>query len=109
MLGFLKIEVFPKPMDVIVEIIFADKNTEEHTMNMWSAAQALTSDQSSIHIRMDEETDQMEALTVIFKIKEIAQYKIVTEVSDTFKFYNLDYKDISISFKSDRSPRPRRF
>lgn len=87
-------------MTVIVKAIFSSKNTEERTSDMYIAAQRLTNRKSSI--KVTEETngsDDQEILIATFTMKNISQYKVVTEISDTFEFYNLDSEDLIISFK----------
>lgn len=87
-------------MNVKVIIKASVSPTEKDLNNLKFAASALTSNQDSTAVEIQEENGQFLLITS-FKMKTTAQYKVIDHISKEFEFslVNLKgYQDMCISF-----------
>ena len=84
-----------------VEIEFSNKPTGNEIHLMRLAAEKLTKD--PLRIEIQESADFPNKATVIFRMKNAAQYKVVNLVAHTFKYALPDYRDIIIWFKQEKA------
>jgi hypothetical protein len=88
------------PMNVQVKILVASQPTEQDFDSMKSAAANLTNARKSIMVSL-QKGDRYFELIADFTMKRTAQYKIVSDITQEFKFWthNLkDYEEMIISF-----------
>jgi hypothetical protein len=84
-----------------VEIEFSQKPNENEMQSMKMAAEKLAKDPIRIEIRKSD--DSPNKATVIFRMKNAAQYKVVDMVAHTFKYALPDYRDMVIWFRQEKS------
>ncbi len=87
-------------MNVKVLVVASVLPTEKDLDDLRFAASQLTNKQDSIAVEMKEEDGQF-LLLASFKMKAIAQYKVVDLISKEFEFSLVrlqGYQDIHISF-----------
>ena len=84
-----------------VEIEFVNKPTENETHLMRLAAEKLTKDPFDIQIHKLD--DFPKKSTVIFRMKNEAQYKVVGRVADTLKYMIPDYRDLTSWFMQEKA------
>lgn len=87
-------------MWVKVTIIVSSPPQEANLDNLRSAAAALTHKPDSITVRAIAENDHF-SLVTRFAMKTAAQYKVVDQISHTFKFWTWDldgYQEMIIAF-----------
>ena len=84
-----------------VEIEFSDRPTENEIHLMRLAAEKLTKDLFRIEIQKSD--DFPKKATVIFRMKNAAQYKSVERVAGTFKYMIPDYRDMTIWFEQEKA------
>lgn len=88
------------PMNVQVKILVSSQPTEQDFDSMKSAAEKLTNDCKSIAVRM-QKGDRYFELIADFTMRRTAQYAVVSDISQEFKFWThslKDYEDITICF-----------
>ena len=84
-----------------VEIEFSNKPTENEIHLMRLAAEKLTKD--PLRIEIQESAYFPKKATVIFRMKNEAQYKVVNWVAKTFRHMLPDYRDMTIWFKQEKA------
>ncbi len=84
-----------------VEIEFSDRPTENEIHSLRLAAEKLTKDPSRIEIQKSD--DFPKKATVIFRMKNAAQYKVVDWVADIFRYMIPDYRDMTIWFDQEKA------
>ncbi len=84
-----------------VEIEFANKPTENEIFLLRLAAEKLTKDPFRIEIQKSD--DFPKKATVIFRMKNEAQYKVVDWVADIFRHMIPDYRDMIIWFNQEKA------
>ncbi len=84
-----------------VEIEFSDEPTNNELHFMVLAAEKLSKDPSDIQIQKSD--DFPEKATVIFRMKNEAQYKVVDWISDVFKRMIPDHRDMTIWFQQEKA------
>jgi hypothetical protein len=84
-----------------VEIEFSDRPTENEIHLMRLAAEKLTKDPFRIEIQKSD--DFPKKATVIFRMKNEAQYKVVNWVAKTFRHMLPDYRDMAIWFRQEKA------
>ena len=84
-----------------VEIEFPDKPTENDISIMKLAAEKLTKDPFRIEIQKSD--DYPKKTTVIFRMKNEAQYKVLNLVAKTFRYMLPDYRDMTIWFEQEKA------
>lgn len=98
-------------MDVEVGIETHNPPTDERLATLKSAAARLADNAASISVTHTELSDR-HSLVTRFTMRTTAQYKVVSDISESFKMdiWNFDdYMDMWIAFpKSPRKPRKRR-
>jgi hypothetical protein len=88
-------------MVVGVEIEFSDVATENEIHLMRLAAEKLTKDPFRIEIQKSD--DFPKKATVIFRMKNEAQYKVVDWMVDIFRHMIPDYRDMTIWFEQEKA------
>ena len=84
-----------------VEIEFSDEPTNNELNLMTLAAEKLTKDPLDIQIQKSD--DFPKKATVVFRMKNEAQYKVVDWIADTFKMMMPDYRDMTIWFRQEKA------
>ena len=84
-----------------VEIEFSDETTNNELNLMALAAEKLTKDPFDIQIHKSD--DFPKKATVVFRMKNEAQYKVVDWIADTFKMMMPDYRDMTIWFRQEKA------
>jgi len=84
-----------------VEIEFSKKPTENEIHLMRLAAEKLAKDPIRIEISKSDELPKK--ATVIFRMKNEAQYKVVDRVAGTFKYMIPEYRDMIIWFRQEKA------
>ena len=84
-----------------VEIEFSDRPTENEIHLMRLAAEKLTKDPFRIEIQKSD--DFPKKATVIFRMKNEAQYKVVDWMVDIFRRMIPDYRDMTIWFEQEKA------
>jgi hypothetical protein len=80
------------PMNIQVKILVASQPTEQDFDNMKSAAEKLTNARKSIMVSM-QKGDHYFELTADFTMRRTAQYAVVSDISQEFKFWTHSLKD----------------
>lgn len=88
-------------MVVGVEIEFSQVPNENDIQSMKMAAEKLAKDPNRIEIRKSD--DSPNKATVIFRMKNAAQYKAVDLVAYRFKCELPDYIDMAIWFRQEKA------
>ena len=84
-----------------VEMEFSQEPTENDIQSMRMAAEKLAKDPIRIQIRKSD--DPPNKATVIFRMKNAAQYTVVDLVAHTFKYALPNYRDIIIWFRQEKA------
>jgi hypothetical protein len=84
-----------------VEMEFSQEPTENDIQSMRMAAEKLAKDPIRIEIRKSDGAPNK--ATVIFRMKNEAQYKVVDMVAHTFKYALPNYRDIIIWFRQEKA------
>jgi hypothetical protein len=88
-------------MSVEITIFVASQPTDQNLENLKAAAAELTDDRRSITATVQECESSRYELVMHFTMRRSAQYKVVDDIADRFKFRTWDlagYQDMSISF-----------
>jgi CRISPR/Cas system-associated endonuclease Cas3-HD len=84
-----------------VEIEFTNKPTENEIHLLRLAAEKLT--KNPFRIEIEKSDDFPKKATVIFRMKNAAQYKAVEGVADIFRYMIPDYRDMTIWFEQEKA------
>jgi hypothetical protein len=84
-----------------VEIQFFERPTDNEIHFMRLAAQELTKDPFTVEISKSDDLPNI--ATVIFRMKNEAQYKVVDRVALTFRKMIPFYKDMTIWFEQEKA------
>jgi hypothetical protein len=98
------------PMNVEVSILVSSQPTDQNLENLKAAAAELTDDRRSITSTVQECEFSRYELVTHLTMGRSAQYKVVDDIADRFKFHTWDlerYQDMSISFPLTAEERAR--
>ena len=88
-------------MVVVVKIEFFERPTDNAIHSMGLAAHGLTKDPFTVEISKSD--DLQKIATVIFRMKNEAQYKVVDRVALAFKRLIPFYRDMAIWFEQEKA------
>ena len=94
--------MYSSTMKVEVELEYRTAPPDEEFEVIREAGQRLTTDPKSVSVRLVE-TEKYPLIILEFVMKNQAQYKVVSEISDEVqRWLNQPYNDISIRFHQPR-------